>query len=103
MNDITERLRDPEFFARTGRREELVAAADEIDRLRDLVAKREDLCGDLSKQLGKAREATLLMVASLFAESIHETYSRDQIVSIVEDIITLSKEPPQTDEQGSSP
>lgn len=43
MSDLVERLRDPEFFARTGRREELVAAADEIERLREQLVKSERL------------------------------------------------------------
>jgi hypothetical protein len=35
------------------------------------------------------REATLKMVAVLFAESVHETYTREEIVSVVEDMIRL--------------
>jgi len=37
------------------------------------------------------RESTLKMVAGLFAESVHETYTREQIVSVVEDMIRLGR------------
>lgn len=39
------------------------------------------------------REATLRMVAGLFAESVHETYTRDEVVSVVEDMIELGRAP----------
>jgi hypothetical protein len=34
-----------------------------------------------------SREATLRMVAVLFAKSVHETYTREEVVSVVEDWI----------------
>jgi hypothetical protein len=34
-----------------------------------------------------SREATLKMVANLFAESVHETYTREEVVSLIEDMI----------------
>jgi hypothetical protein len=34
-----------------------------------------------------SREATLKMVANLFAESVHETYTREEVVIVVEDMI----------------
>jgi hypothetical protein len=36
--ELVKRLRDPEFFSRTGKREELLAAADEIERLSSTAA-----------------------------------------------------------------
>lgn len=36
--ELVKRLRDPEFFSRTGTREELLAAADEIERLSSTAA-----------------------------------------------------------------
>lgn len=38
---------------------------------------------------GSVREATLRMVAGLFEESVHDNYTREEIVSIIEDMIRL--------------
>jgi hypothetical protein len=38
---------------------------------------------------GPDREGTLKMVAGLFSESVHDTYTREEVVSIVEDMIRV--------------
>lgn len=38
---------------------------------------------------------TLKMVADLFSESVHETYTREEVVTIVEDMIRLTRPTPQ--------
>lgn len=51
MTDIVERLRDPDFFAKTGTREELVEAAEEIERLRAAL----EFAGDRMDGIGLSR------------------------------------------------
>lgn len=58
MSDLGERLEHYASLAMPRYPNDLCSEAKrEIERLRDLVAKREDLCGDLTKQLVKAHEA----------------------------------------------
>jgi hypothetical protein len=43
-----------------------------------------------------SREATLKRVANLFAKSVHETYTREEVVSLIEDMIRLDSPVPST-------
>jgi hypothetical protein len=40
---------------------------------------------------GPDREGTLKMVAGIFSESVHDTYTREEVVSIVEDMIRVGR------------
>lgn len=79
-------------------RQKLEFAEWEWNRATEGMQERDATIADLSKQLVSTREATLRMVAGLFEESVHETWSRAEVVSIVEDMIKLGK-PSATDEE----
>jgi hypothetical protein len=57
-------------------------AVDEYWKIRD------EMTG-VAQDVPGSREATLKMVADLFTKSVHETYTREEVVSVIEDMIRL--------------
>lgn len=83
------------FDAATVQKQAKVIAGlrDELERSRGLLTLmlHTEAMPDPAQDAVNAREATLKMVAGLFAESVHETYTREEIVNVVEDMIRLGR------------
>lgn len=43
--------------------------------------------------LPRTRDETLKMLANLFSESVHETWTKEEIINIIEDVIKLGAVP----------
>jgi hypothetical protein len=79
----------------------------DIDAVEDAIATIEVLRAmpqfrsDVQTNDGKAsRNEALRMLADLFSESAHETWSRDEIVNIIEDAIGLGSSPVTSADRG---
>lgn len=77
------------LLADMGRAKE--AAEAEKDDLLKANAILHGLLTNSEARLAQIKDETLRMVVGMFEESVHETYTKDEVMSIVEDMISLGR------------